>query len=102
MALPTCECIKGKTQAEKLDAIYCALLAISTGQGITITASQISDATPLGIAFLQKATPASDTVVAITTSNTVTNLNGVTQEVDASATPLLQVEYGLITGANPP
>lgn len=33
MALPTCECIASFTQAAKLDAIYCTLLAISEGGG---------------------------------------------------------------------
>jgi len=48
MPLPSCQCIAGLTQAEKLDAIYCALLAISTGQGITVTVEQISNATDFG------------------------------------------------------
>lgn len=33
MPLPTCECIRGLPQADKLDAIYCALLEIAAAGG---------------------------------------------------------------------
>jgi hypothetical protein len=130
MPLPTCECVNGLPTQQQLGFIYCALLEILAGQGggeitlaqisdldaswipplqapvgnFSVTASQISDATPFGLDVLTDAAiGASSGYLTVNTDDAVTVVPFASISIAASQiSDATLTAVGFITNIAPP